>query len=71
MLNVVAVVAMSAVAIFLGISTYLLHSIRRHHVAVIANLKEINRQYMLGFEIVTAEMQKIEGRIKVLEDAGA
>jgi hypothetical protein len=67
-LNVVAIVAMCFVAFFLGCSTYLLNTIRWHHVAVIANLKEINAQYMLGFEVVTNELSKLEKRVQALED---
>ena len=67
MIDTVAIVAMCFVAFFLGCSTYLLNSIRRHHVAVITNLKEINAQYNLGFEVVTTEMRKIEERVAELE----
>lgn len=67
MLDTVAIIAMCFVAFFLGCSTYLLNSIRRHHVAVITNLKEIDAQYNLGFEVVTTEIGKIEERVAELE----
>jgi hypothetical protein len=69
-LDVVAIVAMCFIAFFLGCSTYLLNTIRRHHVAVIANLKAINDQYMLGFEVVTNELNKLDERVKELERHG-
>lgn len=67
MLNTIAIIAMCFVAFFLGCATYLLNSIRGHHVAVIANLKGINDQYMLGFEVVTNELNKLDERVKELE----
>ena len=66
-LDAVAIVAMCFVAFFLGCSTYLLNSIRGHHVAMIANLKGINAQYMLGFEAVTNELNKLDERVQELE----
>jgi len=67
MLETVAIIAMCFVAFFLGCSTYLLNSIRRHHVAVVTNLKSINDQYMLGYEALTIEMGKLEERVAELE----
>lgn len=67
MMDAVAIVAMCAITIFLGISTYLLHTIRRHHVAVIAHLKGMSAQYMAGFDIVNAELERLAARVKTLE----
>lgn len=67
MLDVVAIVAMGFVAFFLGCSTYLLNTIRQHHRFIIGNLKEINAQYLLGFEVVTNDMRKLEERMTELE----
>ena len=67
MLDTVAIVSMGFIAFFLGCSTYLLNTIRGHHVAVIANLKAINAQYMLGFEAVTNELHALDERVKELE----
>jgi hypothetical protein len=67
MLDTIAIIAMGFVAFFLGCSTYLLNTIRGHHVAVIANLKAINDQYMLDYEALTIEMGKLDERMKELE----
>ena len=67
MLDLIAIVSMSFIAFFLGCSTYLLNTIRHQHRAMIANLKDINAQYMLGFEEVTNELSALEKRVRELE----
>ena len=68
-LDLIAIVSMGFIAFFLGCSTYLLNSLRQHHRFIIGNLKEINAQYLLGFEVVTNEIQKLEERVAELEFA--
>ena len=69
MLDTIAIIAMCLVAFFLGCSTYLLNTIRQHHRLIIGNLQSINQQYLLGFEVVTNEMHKLEERVAELEFA--
>lgn len=69
MLDVIAIISMGFIAFFLGCSTYLLNTIRQHRRLIIGNLKEINAQYLLGFEVVTNEIQKLEERVAELEFA--
>ena len=67
MMDTIAVIAMGFIAFFLGCSTYLLNTIRNHHVLVVASLKGINAAYLEGIEIVTNDMQKLEARLRILE----
>ena len=66
-MTIVATIAMCAISILLVISTHLLASIRRSHEAVLVSLISIRDTYQLGFEMLSADMRRLEKRVKALE----
>ena len=63
----VATIAMCAISILLVVSTYMLASIRHAHEVVVGSLIGIRNTYQLGFEVLTAEVRRLEKRVKALE----
>lgn len=68
MMTIVATIAMCAISVLLVISTFLLAGIRRSHEAVRVSLIGIRDTYQLGFELLAADIRRLEAKVKALEE---
>ena len=68
MIEIIAVIAMSVISVCLVVATVSLWVMRHGNRAVLMALNGLGETYKLGYEVLTVENEKLEARVKRLEE---